>query len=315
MVRWAVRAGIVLLLLGLVNFGAAAAPGVGPTIFLPLVASSLPVVTVPPTGDPTLVAAGDIASCGHPDDIQTAAIIAGLPQATVLTLGDNAYQDGTPAQFTQCYAPVWGAFLARTHPAIGNHEYQTASAAGYFGYFGAAAGDPTQGYYSFDLGAWHLISLNSECGHVGGCDALSPQYAWLAADLAAHPARCTLAYWHRPLFASGREGSDAAVQPLWQALYAAGVDVVLNGHDHIYERFVPQDPLGNSDPAHGITEFVVGTGGYDHAPMKAILPGDVVHDDTTFGVLQMALHPGGYDWSFLPIPGGSFTDSGSAACH
>jgi hypothetical protein len=270
---------------------------------------------MPPSNDPIILAAGDIADCNFPGDAQTAGIVESIPQAAVLTLGDNAYQDGSPLQFAQCYAPTWGAFLSRTHPAIGNHEYQTAQAAGYFGYFGAAAGDPTKGYYSFNLGSWHLIALNSECSQIGGCAAGSPEELWLQADLAANPATCTLAYWHKPLFASGREGSDASVQPLWQDLYASGVDVVLNGHDHIYERFAPQDPAGNADPLHGISEFVVGTGGYDHAPMQAILPNDVVHDNTTFGVLEMTLHPSGYDWSFIPVPGGAFTDTGSGSCH
>jgi hypothetical protein len=307
-----------LSVVAMIGFSAAtAAPGPGFSVFLPMVTTGDQVVSVPPNpgSDPQLLAAGDIADCNLPGDYQTAGIVAGIPQATVLTLGDNAYQDGTPLEFSQCYGLSWGGFLPRTHPGIGNHEYQTTAAAGYFGYFGAAAGDPTQGYYSFDLGSWHVIALNSECDHIGGCTPGSPEELWLQADLAAHPATCTLAYWHRPLFGSGEEGSDVQVQPLWQDLYAAGADVVLNGHDHIYERFAPQDPLGNPDPARGITEFVVGTGGYNHSKLKTILPNDVVHDNLTFGVLEMTLHPNGYDWAFLPVPGGAFSDAGSGSCH
>jgi hypothetical protein len=284
-------------------------------VFLPSVFNALQVVSVSPGSDPFILAAGDIADCNLPNDYQTASIIQSYPQGEVLTLGDNAYQDGTPQEFATCYAPAWGPFLSRTHPSVGNHDYQTKGAVGYYNYFGAAAGAANQGYYSFDIGSWHLIALNSECLQIGGCGVGSAQELWLKNDLAMHPAQCTLAFWHRPLYSSGKEGSALEVQPLWQDLYDAGVDVVLNGHDHIYERFAPQDPLGIANSEKGIMEFVVGTGGYQHSPIHTLLSNSLVHDNTTFGVLELTLHSNSFDWAFLPVPGGTFTDSGSANCH
>ena len=216
--------------------------------------------TVPPA---VLVGAGDIASCGSSGDEATAALLAGI-DGTVFTLGDNVYDSGTAAEFATCYDPSWGRYRARTSPAPGNHDYVTANAAGYFGYFGAAAGDPSTGYYAYDLGGWRVVAINSNCAAVGGCQAGSAQERWLRADLAAHPAACTLAYWHHPRFNSGEHGNSAEMQPIWQALYDAGAEVVLSGHDHHYERFAPQAPDGSSDPQRGIREFVVGTGGRSH---------------------------------------------------
>ena len=248
-------------------------------------------------------------------DEATAKIVAGI-SGTVATLGDNVYERGSGAEFATCFAPSWGVFKDRIRPAPGNHEYLTPGAQGYFDYFGAAAGTLGQGYYSYNLGAWHVIVLNSECWQVGGCAAGSPQTQWLQADLAAHPAQCTLAYWQRPRFSSGPHGDMTLVQAFWDVLYAAGADVVLNGYDQDYERFVPQDPQGRSDPAHGLTEFVVGTGGRSHYPFKGgPLPNTAVRNDTAYGVLKLTLHPGRFDWQFLPVAGATFSDSGSGACH
>jgi len=265
-------------------------------------------------GDPQFLVAGNIGTCLRNDDEATGRILDDYPAATVATLGDNAYENGSAADF-RCYDAAWGRAKARTRPAIGNHDYQTPAASGYFGYFGAAAGDPTKGYYSYDLGAWHVVVLNSECEQVGGCGEGSEQERWLLADLAAHPAACTLAYFHEPLFTSGEVGTNPGMKAFWEDLYAAGADVVLSAHNHVYERFAPQTPDGAADPARGITEFVVGTGGYGHHDFAWTAPNSLVRNNDTFGVLRLTLHPGGYDWKFLPVAGKTFTDSGSAACH
>ena len=268
----------------------------------------------PPAGsDPVLVGAGDIASCSSSGDEATAALLDRIP-GTVFTTGDNVYDSGTTSEFADCYDPSWGRHKSRTRPAAGNHEYATAGASPYFAYFGASAGDPGKGYYSYNLGAWHLVVLNSNCGSVGGCGAGSPQEQWLRQDLAANPAVCTAALWHHPLFSSGEHGGNTSVRPLWQALYDYRADVVLNGHDHTYERFAPQNPTGSLDLARGIREFVVGTGGKSHYPISSSKPNSEVSNDDTFGVLKLSLHPTGYDWQFIPEAGKSFTDAGSAGC-
>jgi hypothetical protein len=191
---------------------------------------------------------------------------------TVTAVGDLAYPDGSRKNF-QCYDRTWGRARTRTRPAPGNHEFHAAGATPYFDYFGAAAGDPKYGYYSYELGTWHIVVLNSECQDIGGCDTASLELQWLRADLAAHPAACTLAYWHKPLFSSGSApGTDPEMKPLWQALYDGNADVVINGHDHNYERFAPQNPDGGSDAARRIREFVVGTGGKNHRPIVLAKP-------------------------------------------
>jgi hypothetical protein len=200
-------------------------------------------------------------------------------------------------------------------PSPGNHEYNTANATGYYGYFGNPAGDPTEGYYSYNLGAWHILVINSNCSAIGGCGAGSPQEVWLRADLAAYPSMCALAYWHHPRFSSGQHGNDAALQPIWQALYDHDADVIVNGHDHNYERFAPQDPAGNADPANGIREFVVGTGGKSLRSLGTLRANSEVTDTTSYGVIKFTLHVTGYDWQFIPVAGATFTDSGSGACH
>ena len=287
--------------------------------------------------DPVIAAAGDIAC-----DPATSSFNGGLGTTTscreeytsnllvnggftsILSLGDNQYYCGGYQAFVQSYDPSWGRVKSITHPVAGNHEYFTSGgtgcdasntgAAGYFQYFGSAAGTVGQGYYSFDIGAWHLIALNSGCSSAGGCSSTSPQYKWLQADLAAHPNQCTLAYWHIPLFSSGGR-ANANSKPFWQLLYAAHADVVLNGHDHIYERFAPQTSTGTLDQALGIREFIVGTGGADHTSITTVAANSEVRNTTTFGILKLTLHSGSYDWQFVPEAGQTFTDSGTQACH
>jgi acid phosphatase type 7 len=266
------------------------------------------------TADAVLVGAGDIADCGSDGDEATAKLLDGL-DGTVFTLGDNAYELGTSSEFRRCYDPSWGRQLDRTRPVAGNHDYLTKNAAGYFGYYGAAAGDPMTGWYAYDIGAWRVYVLNSNCALVGGCKVGSAQEQWLRGDLAANPRECVLAMWHHPRFSSGMHGNDAITGDLWTDLYDAGAELVLNGHDHDYERFGPQTPGGRADPARGIVEMVVGTGGRSHYAFETIRANSLVRDDTTYGVLRLVLSSGGWSFEFLPVPGGTFTDSGSAACH
>jgi hypothetical protein len=268
-----------------------------------------------PLSDPVLVGAGDIAGCGQTNDSATAALLDNIP-GTVFTTGDSVYNDGTATQFATCYDPTWGRHKARTKPSAGNHDYQTGNANGYFGYFGAAAGDPAKGYYDYTLGAWHVIVLNSNCSRIGGCGEGSPQLQWLRSALAASSAPCTAAIWHHTRFSSGaRKGNDPAYVPFWQALYDHGADVVINGHDHLYERFGLQDPSGNGDPAFGIRQFTVGTGGASHYEFGTTKPNSERRNADTFGVLKLTLHAASYDWQFVPVAGKTFTDSGTATCH
>ncbi len=262
-----------------------------------------------------LVGAGDIADCRDLAGAQaTAKLLEKIP-GTVMAVGDLAYPDGTAENFA-CYDKTWGREKMRTRPAPGNHEFHSAGAAYYFNYFGAAAGDPSKGYYSYELARWHIVVLNSECADVGGCDADSAQGKWLREDLAAHPVACTLAYFHKPLFSSGgAHGNDPVMKPLWDALFAANADVVVNGHDHDYERFAPQTPDGAADASRGIREFVVGTGGKGHRPFGAPRANSEVRDTAAFGVLKLTLLPGRYEWEFVPEEGKSFKDSGSGNCH
>ena len=277
-----------------------------------------PAVPSPKPGaaaDPVLVAAGDIASCLSTGDEATAQLVSAI-SGTVATLGDNVYERGSGAEFKSCFDPTWGVFKDRIHPAPGNHEYSTPGAKGYFNYFGAAAGALGQGYYSYDLGAWHIVVLNSQCWEIGGCGETAPQSEWLKADLSAHANLCTLAYWHVPRFSSGAHGDSTLIQAFWDLLYAGGADVVLNGHDHDYERFAPQDPQATADAARGIREFVVGTGGRSHYPfLLGPHPNTQVRNDSTYGVLKLTLHASGYDWEFVPVAGQTFTDTGSGSCH
>lgn len=306
-------------------------------------------------GPPVLVGAGDIARCYEPDDptsitppaataaAATARLLDRIP-GTVMTLGDNAYEFGSPLDYVLCYHPTWGRHRARTRPAAGNHEYLTPGAAGYFAYFGLRAAPPL-GYYSYDLGGWHVVVLNStpqiyacwppeleegrppdfpspppapdEPGPEAGraCAGDVAQQAWLVADLETHPARCTVAYFHHPRFSSGRHGNHYQMQRIWDILYAYDVDVVVSAHDHLYERFAPQDPDANRDEARGIRQFTVGTGGAKLYEFHEIQPNSEARSADTFGVLALDLAPGRYRWSFVPVPGGAFQDSGTDDCH
>jgi len=234
----------------------------------------------------------------------------------VFTAGDNAYDDGTASQFADCYGPSWGRHKARTRPAAGNHDYHTDGATGYYNYFGAAAGVAGKGYYSYNLGAWHVVVLNSNCSEVGGCGAGSVQEKWLRADLAANPTSCTAAIWHHPLFSSGdTHGSSTATRDLYQALYDANADLIITGHEHNYERFKPQDANGNLNTARGIRQFVVGTGGKSHYGFGTPIANSEKRNSDTYGVIKLTLHSTSYDWKFIPEAGKTFTDSGSQACH
>jgi calcineurin-like phosphoesterase family protein len=274
-------------------------------------------------GEVVVAAAGDIAC--HPEEIAagdrpcrqgaTAGLLAGMRLDAVLPLGDLQYRDGDLASFQAVYHQTWGRFKAITRPAVGNHEYGTRGAAGYFSYFGAVAGDPAKGWYSYDLGSWHLIALNSQCRHIGGCGPGSPQERWLRADLAASPATCTLAYWHEPRFSSGHHGDKPELDALWRALHEAGAEIVMNGHDHNYERFAPQDPQGIPDDTRGIRQFVVGTGGANHRQFETIRPNSEVRNADAFGVLVLKLGVERYEWRFVPEPGKEFTDQGTGECH
>jgi calcineurin-like phosphoesterase family protein len=271
-------------------------------------------------GDPVIVAAGDIAC--DPDSSSfnggngessrcrqrfTAPLLRGA--TAVLPLGDLQYENGDYAKYLKSYAPSWGAYKPITHPVPGNHDYKTSGAKGYFDYFGSIAAERGKGYYSFDLGAWHLVALNSEIDTHAG----SAQERWLRADLAAMKKSCILAYWHKPRFSSGEHGNDGDLDAFWRALYAAHADVVLTGHDHDYERFGLQNPDARADPK-GIRAFVVGTGGRSLRDFSSPEPNSEVRNSSAFGVLRMTLHPGSYEWKFVPEKG-SFTDSGKTACH
>ena len=282
----------------------------------------------------TIAAAGDIAcSMNDPDynsgngtgafcaQKATADVIAGISHLdALLPLGDEQYQCGEPAEFSAVYALTWGQFDSIAHPVPGNHEYgdtancSPSNAAGYYGYYGAAAGDPSKGYYSYDLGAWHLIAINSNCAAIGGCGAGSAEETWLANDLASDTATCTLAYWHHPRFSAGQTGDDTRTAALWTDLVNANADLVLNGHDHTYQRFSQMDASGTSS-ATGVREVIVGTGGEEHHTTPLPRPALEVSDHTTFGVLKLILMPDGYSGQFLPATGtGTFTDSFTGTC-
>ncbi len=280
--------------------------------------SGIGVIGCAPSATPvTIVAAGDIAQCFNtPAATSAAAKTAALvtPQdALALTLGDNTYDYGRPEEFTDCFHPTWGAFKDRIRPAIGNHEYGTPGADGYFGYFGAQAGSDRSGYYSFDFGGWHFISLNSMID----TSPQSEQYLWLAADLAnSRDTLCTIAYWHYPMYSSGvRHGSYPKMAKFFEALHAAGVDIVLSGDEHFYERFAPQNAAGTLDRARGIRQFVVGTGGAGLYAMGSPLPNSEVRDNSTHGVLRLTLEQGSYSWQFMPVGGGPARDTGVDGCH
>ena len=274
------------------------------------------------TPEPTfvLVGAGDIASCKEPQGARaTAKLIEQIP-GTVFAAGDLAYESGVWEQFRDCYGPTWGRFKDRTKPALGNHEYADKTAAGYFDYWGSRGGPRGKGYYSYDLGAWHVVVLNTNCyvPDLGGCGEGSPQETWLKEDLAKNPKACILAYGHHALFSSGlfkKHAVHPELKQLWNDLYAAHADLVLAGHEHSYERFAPQDPEGKADPANGIREIVAGTGGRSHDLLGFATPNSEVREWETYGVLKLTLSPGKYTWEFIPEEGKTFHDAGSGVCH
>lgn len=265
-----------------------------------------PPVPGPPAAPQVFVGAGDIATCDGNAE-KTAQLLDNIG-GTIFTLGDNAYFHGSAREFQECYAPTWGRHRGRTRPVPGNHDYETPGATGYFDYFGAAAGPSGLGYYSFEVGGWHAIALNSNLPASAG----SAQTAWLANDLATHATTCTIAYWHHPLFTSGPDGPSPFMRDVWRQLYAAGVDVVMNGHEHYYERFAPQNPDGGADPARGIRQFIAGTGGAPPYTAVSIQPNSEVRI-TAFGVLKLTLASSGYEWEFVPVSGSR--DFGTGSCH
>jgi len=258
------------------------------------------------------VGAGDIALCGESlaGAEATARLLDGIP-GTVFTAGDNAQADGTADEYYGCFGPTWGRHLPRIRPSPGNHDYGTPGAEPYFDYFGANAGPRGLGYYSYDLGAWHIVSLNSNIAVGSG----SPQLSWLRADLEANrDRRCTAAYWHHPLVSAGINGGTSSVRAIWEVLYEYGVEIVMNGHDHMYTRYAPQDPSGRFDLTQGIRQFVVGTGGCYLYGVERPQP-NTEAQASVHGVLKFTLRPGGYDWEFVAVPGAGFTDSGSGSCR
>lgn len=278
------------------------------------------------TADPVVLATGDVvcaSSTATPTTCQhaaTAGLIGQVAPDAVFILGDIQYENGTRADFNAYYRPTWGAYDAIAHPAPGNHEYNTPGASGYYDYYNGVgvdsglAGHRARGYYSYDLGPWHVIALNSNCTAIGGCGAGSAQEQWLRADLAAHSNACTVAYWHHPRFSSSSRGGNPSVQALWQALYDYKADLVLAGHEHHYERFGPQAATGAADAARGIRSFVVGTGGRNLTGFDTVQPNSEVRNNSSFGLLKLTLHPASFDWQFLAIPGNTLADAGSAAC-
>lgn len=283
----------------------------GPGMQLPSVLPTVVERTQPPSsasGSPVpatevLLAVGDIGSCQGSADEVVAELASRLP-GTIALLGDTAYDDGTAEEFAQCFDPAWGPLLDRMRPTPGNHDFLTEGAAGYFDYFGSSAGEAGRGWYSYDLGAWHMVVLNSNC-EIVGCGSGSPQVTWLRFDLAVHPSECLLAYWHHPRWSSGRHGSSTSVDTFWQTLADAGADVILVGHDHTYERV----------SVDGIRQFVVGTGGRSLYPFeKPALPETETRQADAYGLLWLAIGPGTYDWEYLALGASGFTDSGSGDC-
>jgi hypothetical protein len=292
--------------------------------------------TSPTSSDPVVVAGGDVA-CATDDPSYnggagtatachqkaTAALIGQVNPAAVLDLGDSQYNSGSLTQYNASYGPSWGAYKSRTRPTVGNHDYGQSGAAGYFTYFGNNA-TPLQpgctkscnGWYSFDVGSWHIVNINAECTRTNGgagCASGSPQDKWLEADLAAHPNKCTLVFGHRPRWSSNSFASPD-IAPLIDDMYAAGVDLYVAGHSHAYERFASQNPAGQAD-ANGVRQFVVGTGGENFSGFGTVVANSQLRKSKAFGVVKLTLHAGSYDWSFVSDPSTPFADSGTGTCH
>ncbi|HEX2756578.1 MAG TPA: metallophosphoesterase [Candidatus Limnocylindrales bacterium] len=296
--------------------GSAATPGTSGVAVIASPTSPSGSASPDGSGPPTIVltGAGDIADCTLKGAAQTSDLLIGQA-GSIFTAGDNAYEDGSAANFGDCYGPTWGRVKDRTIlTAAGNHDWNTDGAAGYLAYFGAAAAPQGVTWYSTDLGAWHVVVLDSDCARVGGCDDASPQGRWLAKDLAASEARCTLAIWHHPRFSSGEHGNDREVAPFWDQLHAAGAELVVNGHDHDYERFAPQDAAGKVERPGGLREIVIGTGGGELRAFHTLAANSEFRQAGTWGVLRLTLHPANYDWEFLPVDS-DLADSGSTPCH
>ena len=300
-----------------------------PSTIAPATAEMSP---LPTTADavPIIVAAGDIACAPNDPGFNngqgtetrcqmqaTADLVAQAQPLAVLPLGDNQYERGELENYQASYEPTWGKFNAISRPVPGNHEYydKGKNAAGYYDYFGKLAGDPQKGYYSYDLGDWHLVALNSNCEFIGGCQAGSPQQQWLKQDLVDHPKTCTLAYWHHPRYSSGVHGNNNSITDIWQTLYDAGADVVLSGHDHVYERFALQTSTSQADPDKGIRQFVIGTGGKSLYPFKKIRANSEVRAAGVYGVLKLGLKPNSYTWQYLAANSQDFQDQGETQCH
>ncbi len=291
-------------------------PSSQPSTKTPVPSTPLP---LPPTHTQTptpaiLAGAGDIAICGQDGDDQTADLLDDIP-GVIFTAGDNSNEQGTMEQYQECFDPSWGRHLWRIRPAAGNHDYETADAADYYSYFGDTAGKSGEGYYSYEMGDWHIIVLNSNCLSIDGCGPSSPQIAWLKEDLERHPNPCTLAYWHHPRWSSGYYGDSDWLDTFWQVLYEHGVELIINGHDHFYERLAPQNPDGDIDRKQGIRQIIAGTGGVGNDGFYELAQHIEVHNNEDFGVLKLSLFPGRYEWEFLPVEADGFTDSGSDICH
>jgi hypothetical protein len=272
-------------------------PGPGPT--------PIPI----PSGPQIFAGAGDIAMCDR-NAVDTGALLDSIG-GLIFTLGDNAYFQGTRQQYRDCYDTTWGRHKGRTFPVPGNHEYESPGALPYFEYFGELAGGPEgRGYYSFEVGDWHAVALNSNIS----VSASSAQAMWLRADLAANRTRCTIAYWHHPLFTSGPDGDTPSMRELWRILYEANAEIVLNAHEHMYERFAPQDPDGRLDNARGIRQFIAGTGGAFLYQPVTLHPNSEIRI-SSFGVLKLTLSSDRYQWEFIRVGGAGATDGGSGVCH
>ena len=301
------RQTVTAFLIGLVCLAVAACPGSSTPTGPPSVTPPPNAIT-PPSLPVVLVGAGDIASCNNRGAEATAKILDQV-DGLVFTTGDNVYETGTPEEFAKCYESTWGRHKARTRPSLGNHEMYSGGG-GYYGYFGDAAGPAGRGYYSYDHGAWKVISLNSEAPAGPG----SPQALWLQQELQASTAQCTVAYWHHPVFSSGYEGDMSRMKYVWRLLYEHRVELVLSGHSHNYERLAPQNADGQRDMARGIRIFVVGTGGNGFTALQGIRANSEAINDTSLGVLKLTLASGSYSWEFLPVAGGSYHDSGTGTC-
>jgi hypothetical protein len=262
-----------------------------------------------PSSPAVLIGAGDIGDCSLPGSEATARLLDRIP-GTVFTAGDNAYPSGTADDYRNCYHSTWGRHITRTRPTAGNHDYEHTRGVPYFEYFGSAAGPPGSGFYSYNVGAWHVVALNSEISMQAG----SPQLEWLREDLKNSRARCTVAYWHRPLFSSGEQGDNPDTRQFWRTLFEFGAEIVVSAHDHSYERFAPQNPDGLPDPARGLRQFVVGTGGAGLRSFMGVRLNSEARG-SVWGVLILTLDDGSYRWEFQPVDGATFRDSGAGQCH